>query len=530
MTKTTYYLFASIFLSSLLWLAIIPLWHTPDEQSHLAQTAFLAEMDRNPGGGELDATEEIFTSEKLLGTARDKVGNNKFTFHPHYNLEYTNSYYGKYEASISALSKTSAKKNLVKAEASYYPKLYYLPGALLYKLFYSSDLFTRVFVIRGWSLLLFISNVFVVYKLGELLFSDHKLKALVLTALVGFQPMMIFSNIGVNSDSLGNLLFTLFLYSSLRLILYGTKLRELFLLTIVSWLAINSKVQFIVILPVFSILLIFLCLRDIKGRPKWIILTILFSAAIILLTHPYGFTQLSSLTVVADSLKQINLSSYLKFTREYTFTHTLHEVMPWFWGVYKWLGVTYPISIYRIINRIVFLSLVGFTIWLMQVIFKHKWHKREVQCVIFLIFTSIVYFIAISIYDWLSWYRSSFQLGVQGRYFFPIISINMLVIILGLSTLLPKKWNMNQYGSKLIILLIMMLNMYALYFVSSSYYDVSSISRFITQASQYKPWFFKGNYLLILISVCITSFWLFFFQLIFPRENNTRYHSKNENI
>lgn len=481
------------------------MWHTPDEQAHFAQVAFLADMGRNPGGGVLDTTEEIYISEQLLGTARDKTGNNRFTFHPDYNIEFTNSYYGIYEASISALADTGSETKLVTVEASYYPKLYYIPASWLYKFFHSSDLFTRLFVIRGWSLFLFIANIFFVYQTGKLIFSKSKLKTLVLTILIGFHPMMIFANIGVNSDALGNLLFTLFLYSCLRLISLGLKVKELILLGFISWLAVTTKTQFVVILPVIFTLFTFLTLRDIKGKLKYILLAILCLFVIIPISHPYSFKQLSALTVAADSLKEFNLSSFLKYTREYTFSHTINEVMPWYWGVYKWLGVTYPRFVHRVINRIAFISVMGFAIWLFRAVVKRKLGDHQFQSVIFLLFVSTVYFISISVYDWLSWYRSGFQLAVQGRYFFPLISFHMIAIILGWSTLLPNKWNLKQSGLKLIAGLMVFFNIYALYFVSSTYYDVSSLQKFIIQTSQYKPWFFKGNSILILFIIYIVS-------------------------
>ena len=79
--------FLSIFFVGLWWIVLVPLWHFPDEQAHFGQIAFIAEKGRNPDRSENDLTEEIYISEQLLGTARDKYGNNKFTFHPEYRIE-----------------------------------------------------------------------------------------------------------------------------------------------------------------------------------------------------------------------------------------------------------------------------------------------------------------------------------------------------------------------------------------------------------------------------------------------------------
>ena len=73
----------AVFLKNIIWVSLVPLWHFPDEQAHFAQVAYIAEEGLAPVGEKPNLTREIFISEVLLGTNRDKTGNNKFTFHPH---------------------------------------------------------------------------------------------------------------------------------------------------------------------------------------------------------------------------------------------------------------------------------------------------------------------------------------------------------------------------------------------------------------------------------------------------------------
>lgn len=502
----------------LLWSFIVPLWHTPDEQAHFAQVAFIAETGRNPGGGTLDTTEEIYFSEQLLGTARDRVGNNKFTFHPEYKIEYTDSLIGKYEASIAALAQSDAKKKFVYQEATRYPKLYYMPATWIYKFFYNEDIFTRVFAIRFWSLLLFILNIYVVYKLGELLFPKNKFIAYILAILVGFQPMMVFSNIGVTSDSLANLLFSSFLYLCLRLILSNINIKDLTLLIITSLAVLNTKIQFIIILPALLLLISFLVVRDFKKQKQVYLFGLFILGSFLAILYLY-ITQFGPLIFTLESIAMFNLGSFVKFTWEYTLPHTYKEVLPWYWGVYDWLGVTYPRIVYRIINGITLVSIIGFTIWFISVLRRRLWRDKNIQGIFFLLCVSLFYFVAISVYDWLSWYKSGFQLGVQGRYFFPLISFQMLMFILGWTTLLPNNWNIKQYALKILAGIMMIFNLYALYFVSSSYYDVSSMQRFITQASQYKPWIVKGLCFELLLLMTLSALMIFLIKFILYKEN-----------
>lgn len=508
MAKIRLSLFLSIILGGIFWLILIPLWQTPDEQAHFAQVAFLSEKGRNPGGGVLDTSEEIFVSEQLLGTKRDNVGNNKFTFHPEYKIEYTDSLIGKYEASIAGLAKTDAQKKFVYEEATRYPMLYYIPATWIYKFLYSEDIFTRVFAVRIWSLVLFILNVFIIYRISKLIFSKQQLSALITTMLVGLQPMMIFSNIGVTSDSLGNLLFSLFILFSLRLIICGFSLFDMSLLLLISKFAIDTKTQFILILPLLMLLFVFLILRDIKGKQKYFVLIIFGIISITFLLSLY-LTNFAPLVITSQFFKTLNLASLIKFTVEYTIPHTYKEVMPWFWGIYDWLGVTYPRIIHRIINWFVLISVIGFIFWVIKIIKKQLFRERYIQGLGFLLLIIVVYYISLSFYDWLSWYQSGYQLGIQGRYFFPVISIIMLVITIGWTNLFTgiKQTSLIEY--KIISLFIVLINIFAIYVVIHTYFSANSLNALVLQASQYKPWWIKGiSFLTILVSYisCLTFF------------------------
>src|SRR5688500_11506628 len=110
-----YLLLIGVFLKQVAFAAVTPIWHTPDEQAHFAQVAFFAETGQMPYYPE-DLNKEILISERLLGTERDERGNNKFTFHPEYRIEYTDSLIGRYEEEIKNLPK-KYRTEFVKQEA-----------------------------------------------------------------------------------------------------------------------------------------------------------------------------------------------------------------------------------------------------------------------------------------------------------------------------------------------------------------------------------------------------------------------------
>ena len=503
-------LFITIFVIGVVWIVLVPIFHTPDEQSHLGQVAFMVEKRRAPNSLDTyDLSEEIYISEKLLDTDRDKLGNNKFTFHPQYRLEYSEGIIGKYEANISDLAKTDAKKTFVHSESTRYPVLYYIPATIIYKFFYNQDIFTRIFFIRIWSLLLFLGTVYSTYKLGEHIRPKEKLFSYILAILVSFQPMMMFANIGVSSDSLGNLLFTLFLLSGVRIITQGVSPKNIAFLVMATILSIYTKPQFIIVLPIIFLLFLISGFQQIKNKKYFIL-----SAFGILTFIVFILYQLrggpSSIIIVFQN--KLNLTNLAKFTFTYTLPHTIKEVMPWYWGIYDWLGITYSRSVHRIINRIVLLSLIGCLLSIKSILSYNFWRKKENQALLFLFTSAFLFFIAISFYDWLSWYSSGFQLGVQGRYFFPVISIHMIILLLGWEKLLllfiPR---LRSFGLKILGTSMILLNLIGVWTISKTYYDLSSLFKFISQASQYKPWFTKGIFLtyLLIISVIVYIYFLF---------------------
>jgi len=508
----------AIFLVGLLWLMVIPMWHTPDEQAHFGQVAFMAEMGRMAKGQELDLTSEIYISEVLLGTARDELGNNKFTFHPDYKLNYTEDTTGIYEASIAALAKRVDRNVFVKSEATRYPPLYYTPASILYRLLGNQDLFVRVYAVRFWSLLLFIVNIYIVFRLGTTLFPTGSIYPFLLTVLVGLHPMMVFANIGVTSDTLGNLLFSMFLFLCVHLIVQGISVKKIIFLCLTILLSLYSKPQFIVMVPlsvVLAAILLFprLTKRTIKRNVFIMIVISLLSMGILL------FLRTGPASTIYHVAQKFDFASFMKFTREYTFRHTIGEVLPWYWGIYDWLGVTYPRTVHRIINRILLVCAVGFIVWCLRII-RYGLHKDpRIQSVLFLIITQVVFYAGIVTYDWLSWYTTTYPLGVQGRYLFPTMSIQMTAIIIGASALISSGWRWRPVLIGTLPIFMIGLNIVALFTVIRTYYDYTSLSTLILRVSQYKPWFAKEFFFVAAGFATIVSVGLFIIWPLVKRFN-----------
>ena len=212
------------FLKGLVWAIVVPIWHTPDEQAHFADIEFISEEKRLPAyilfpgiKPEKDLSKEILVSEQLLGTERNEAGNNKFTYHPEFNIPYSQTPTGLNENKIIT-TPLSWRKDMVGSEPVNYPPLYYLLGSLVYLIFYSSDLFTRVFMVRVFSIIISLLVVYFSFKIAEKIFPHDIIYQLAVPILVSFQPMFAFVSSGVTSDNLTNSLFTIFIYLGLKVI------------------------------------------------------------------------------------------------------------------------------------------------------------------------------------------------------------------------------------------------------------------------------------------------------------------------
>jgi hypothetical protein len=128
------------------------------------------------------------------------------------------------------------------------------------------------------------------------------------------------------------------------------------------------------------------------------------------------------------------LKNYLVINKEMF----MNNLFPWYWGVFGWLEVTMPLTIYRILKLICLISLVGLVAWFFKVKRKST-EKKNVQKVLFLIFSLLVYTLALIFTDMKIFYNGGVAFGLQGRYFLPLISAQMILFFLGLKTLIPRK-------------------------------------------------------------------------------------------
>ena len=465
----------------LAWILVVPPFEFPDEQAHLGTISYLSTEKRLPGYHEPDMTIEMAQVQKLLGVFRNSEGQNRYTYHPEYRPEYTNTFIGKHEPEIIALNTRENRTTYTNIEeAARYPALYYLYGSFFWKLS-NGSLLTRLFVVRLGSLALYGLMAYATYKIGLLLFSNRKM-ALTLASITLFQPMMSFVSAGISSDNLHNLLFMYAIYQGLLVIKEGISIRRILLLVLTLSADLYTKPQGFIMIPVVVTALVF---RVIKER-RYKLLGSIFVLIALTFFLTWGQVEKYKGFLNVENSYGASLTEYLRFS----VNKLVAQNVVWYWGVFKWLGVVLSPIYWRTANRVVLLSLLGLFVYLYKRV-KNKAVVTPPLYVIYLLCASAIYAGVIFWFDWQYVKGWGFSLGVQARYFFPTIVAHMALLMIGLMSLGPNKTS-RLWIQRFIFLLFLWLQLGGIWRVIGIYYDTSSVGVLLTQISQYKPMLAKG--------------------------------------
>lgn len=492
-------LLITAFFNALSWIILIPIWQYPDEQAHFAQVQDLAELGKVPT--QLNTSYEVDLSEKIFGTDRDFSGINKFTYHPEFKFKYSNNTVGPSENFLRNIP-VDLRKTLVKNEATLNPPLYYSLAAIFYKLQYNSDLFSRVYILRFMSLVIFLLTILVAVSVGNLIFSKDKFLAISLPTLMAFMPMFVFASTGILPDVLTNLFFTYLILVSLLLIKKGLKIIYIFLIIATVLLIVFTRQQFFIAILITGPLVIIQSIKTKKYLGTITVLTII-GVLLLILANTIGF---SNRVLSHFRFQDLNILSFSKFSfsdlinyLQITLKHYYAETLPWYWGIYRWLSFTMPLNYYRIIKVIMILALVGLIKKSVNIALKRNFSQDD-KYFTFLMFASSIYMFAFITWDYIFKLTNGYNFGIQGRYFFPIAIAHLSLMLIGLKELFAGVVkNSSKYLAFLMIVLMTLFFDISLIFVASSYYDFLPIKNFYVQVSQYKPIYLKGSIIPIIL-------------------------------
>ena len=158
------------------------------------------------------------------------------------------------------------------------------------------------------------------------------------------------------------------------------------------------------------------------------------------------------------SSKQIltHLTNYFSLT----FKANLAQVFPWYWGVFGWLEKTLPAISYKILKLIILLSLTGYLKTAFQ---KTKLTEFLKTSLLFLTSFSLIHLFIIVLNDFITFTSSGKIFGFQGRYLLPSIAGHIILLVFGLTQLVPK--SKQKILANLLIIFAITLNLIGLYSV-----------------------------------------------------------------
>jgi len=337
--------------------------------------------------------------------------------------------------------------------------------------------------------------------------------------------MFSFVSAGVNSDNLFNLVFTLILYGCLRIFLMKNsslpkdrgRVFDFFLLATGLIIGFYTKKQIFIALPIVAFAFLLSQLRKgKKARKKG--LAVLGIIVFLFFLFSWGRLKIPDYDPSRPSRLAESFGQYIFWHLK----HTVAETIPWYWGVFNWLGVTLPGWVNRLQARLLILALIGILIYFWHQIKKKKILSLKNLRIIFLFGSAFIYYAAIIIWDYFFRQSHSFSFGMQGRYFFPTIASHLLFLIWGLLSLIPEK--IKRFRQGLIKVLIgwwFIFQLIGLQTAARAYYQLWPLATFLNQVSQYKPLFLKGFTLLGLFLVFFISSLVFLavYFINFPRSS-----------
>lgn len=429
-----FFVLISFFLRGMFMTAIIPIFFGPDEDNHISTVQYKAELKHVSSGEAVLSSQKYRYSEELIAALE---ATDFFKVKPlSENIpEFANGQNnGKNEELFKAVH-FERRNQFANPQITGYPPLYYALNVIVEKAAFDHDIITRVALMRMIAVsigaLILLCAFFIAREIGL-----TRAQAVLLTAIISFQPMFSFMSAVVNPDILLIFSFTLFTYASLLLLHHGLKKKAIFLLLLSVGIGLFTKGP-AMILPLIATGIILYKLRASKiihGRRAMIANSaiLLCIGGLIFLTpiwekyiQPYILNTTSHFSSLFNSV-----SEYLHQTVDYK--HIVLQTTISYWGNFGWLDTPIDQRVAWFILGIEILAAVGIIFFLIR---KNTIPRKKFD-VIFLVGMLFALQLLVRYSDWLVFDRfGRLELNTQGRYFLPNIFAHIYLIYFGLAML-----------------------------------------------------------------------------------------------
>jgi len=432
-------------LNGLLWSAATPLWQGPDEDGHFAATQFIAEHLRLPGHADGFRADELVLAADLADTG-------KLHNHPELRQAFGDGEAGPREAELRALDPARRTSYAIGApgKLNHTSPLYYMLGALVYRLVYDADLQGRVFAVRLFSVALTGLMVLVSYFLAADVLPGRRDVALTVAAWVSFQPMLSFVGSVVNNDILLNLIATAAIWALVRMWRHGITGRRAIALGLALGLGMLTKPLIAGLALPVAWVFVREWWRRRGGRRRVVLLGLL---ALIVALALCGWWLVRSFDLNDGELYMNEVKKGYRVITEPVFDYRGH---PWqhavdywasivggvwssYWAAFGWLDTPAAPAYYRIVDTVMLLGILGLVVYSFWLIRCRAWVETGMTFLLVLVVLSPV--VMMHVYDYTYWIEYGVGRGLQGRYFFGQMAALFVLLLTGLLTLLPRQWH-----------------------------------------------------------------------------------------
>ncbi len=395
-------------LLGLLFAIVTPLWQTPDEPTHTAYVEVVAYQHRLPSHEE-QITPNIYAS-------LDK------------------SYF--WPQLARSIQREGGKVMTLSAAA--HPPLYYIICAPVFWFFTPFGLIGQVFALRVFGIFMALGVVWLTYKTAEMLFPKDTFIQVLAPAIVGLQPMFLFTTAGVNNDSLTNLVFAAVIYMLVTFLIKGFDIRRAVVLGLLLGAGLATKGSFVVMIPIALFVLVFQAVVSRKlleglknlgatvggaiGSAFWLVFWNYQVVGNVVINAAGGNAPGWS----KDAPGWASLLSG-KFMYEFFF----NKIGQQFWGTFGWLAIVMSRRLYLAIYGLCFLAAAGVAVWLARTVMKRELKWPLALSLLMLLGTILVMVVAVMRFDLLT------GGGTQGRYLFAVWLPMAIFLATGVRGLTP---------------------------------------------------------------------------------------------
>jgi len=416
-----------------IWAVVVPPWQAPDEPDHYIYISHIVEQKEIPHPPFVKAPEyppewEVSAGQTFFGQLSTVV-NGGVGIIPFVPIVYDYRTAQTYETSVEA------RRSAAGARATPYPPLYYLFEAAPYWLFRDAPILSRLFAVRCGSAVLGALSCVFGYLMGYEIRRQRRWGWAV-GLCMALMPMYAFITATVNNDAGADLGATIIIWLTVRMYRQHDASRPLALaLGIASGLALATKPSIIAIVAVAGLVVVANALSTL--RRSWRSVKVAFmtlgayTAGMIATYGPWALFRVHYYGDVgrsgtgATAAVRYSLISYLGIKRSQGGIYFDWLLLKSFWGDFGWLDAPMP---ERIFTPIGVLYMVGALGLLVQLVLQPQ--RRRALSLLLGMLAAQAIFLFIGV-DYQTLLKTGALVGLQGRYFFPILAPLLFLLLSG---------------------------------------------------------------------------------------------------